>query len=1361
MVQVKSVVGWVRGGVAAVVAVAWTVSGSPLVVAQAPPVLSAAPACTITGTRGADVLSGTAGNDVICGLGGNDRLNGRGGNDQLLGGGGNDVLVGGAGRDLLLGGPGNEVMQGGDGDDGLLGGRGNDQVQAGAGDDWLRGSEGGDELSGGLGRDVVKYPPRVTPLRLSIGDGANDGARGEGDDIAADVEDLVGGTGNDVLIGSSKANRLFGLAGNDRVVGGAGNDGLSGGAGTDVVDGRDGPAFVDELSCGDGAGDRVFADMTDTVGAGCEDVVQNDAPTDITLTPTQVDENEPVNTTVGVLSATDPDPGDSHTFTLVTGAGSDDNGSFTITGSQLRTGAVFDFETKDTYSVRVRVTDSENARFEKALTVTVTDTQEPPTLLPPAPVTTAEDTAVTVTLQASDPEGQDVTAFATSAVNHGTLGAVGPITCAGTPKVCSADVEFTPDADYNGPAGFSFTASDGTTTSAPAAVVITVDPVNDVPQAGDGNATTAEDAVGVTINLADLVSDVETADGALTYNLSPPTHGSLTGNGTSRTYVPNDDFNGIDSFTYTVTDRGDPDNCGAPGPGCDGPETSATGTVTVTVSPVNDTPLAADAARATDEDTPLAVDLAALVDDLETADADLTFTVTQPDHGTVTGAGASRTYTPVADFNGTDSFTYTVSDRGDPDNCGAPGPACDDTSSATGTITITVGAVNDAPVNTLPAGPIPALMNLDKPITGISVADVDAAGDPLEVELSVLNGTLTVSTSVPAGVGPDDVAGNGTSSVTITATQAAINTTLADADGLIYRAAANGPDTLTMTTDDLGHNGAGGAQTDTDTLTIVVNSPPVANPQSVTTGEDTAKTISLSASDADGDPVTFTIDTGPTHGALGPIGPVTCTPATNTCTADVVYTPTPDFNGPDSFTFTAADAFNSSAPATVSITVDPADDPPVAVNDTATMLEDAAATAIPVLDNDPDVDGGPKTISTATLPANGTVVLTGGSPGARTGLTYQPNANYCNSQAGGSPDTFSYTLNGGSTATVAVTVTCVDDPPVAVNDTATMLEDAAATAIDVLGNDTDVDGGPKVITAITQPTNGTVVTTGGGTGLTYKPNANYCNTQAGGTPDTFTYTISGGDDATVSVTVTCVDDPPVAVSDTATVLEDAAATAVNVLANDTDIDAGPTTINSVTQPANGTVAVTGAGAGLTYQPAANYCNNPPGTTPDTFTYTLNGGSTATVSVTVTCVNDPPVADDETFGGTDAAVGNTAFIVNAPGDGAPTVTGPNKTITGDILAGDTDVDGPGPLVVQAGTITTNDGGSSPSRPTATSPTPPAGGHRLHRHQRLLRLHAQRPERHRPGPDTGHRHRPGHNQPERLCLVRPGRRARCWR
>ena len=146
---------------------------------------------------------------------------------------------------------------------------------------------------------------------------------------------------------------------------------------------------------------------------------------------------------------------------------------------------------------------------------------------------------------------------------------------------------------------------------------------------------------------------------------------------------------------------------------------------------------------------------------------------------------------------------------------------------------------------------------------------------------------------------------------------------------------------------------------------------------------------------------------------------------------------------------------------------------------------------------------------------------------------------------------------------------------------------------------------------MTQPANGTVAITGGGTGLTYTPAPNFCST----TPDTFDYTLApGGSTATVSVTVTCVDDPPTAVDDTATVVRDSGPTAIAVLANDLNADGGPISIFSVTQPASGTVAITGGGTALSYVPDAGFC----GGTADAFTYTLNGGDIATVSVTVEC-----------------------------------------------------------------------------------------------------------------------------------------------
>ena len=331
------------------------------------------------------------------------------------------------------------------------------------------------------------------------------------------------------------------------------------------------------------------------------------------------------------------------------------------------------------------------------------------------------------------------------------------------------------------------------------------------------------------------------------------------------------------------------------------------------------------------------------------------------------------------------------------------------------------------------------------------------------------------------------------------------------------------------------------------------------------------------------------------------------------------------------------------------------DVPPTAVDDAATVTEDSSDNEIDVLANDTDTDGGPKSVASVTQPANGAVSITGGG----TGVSYTPNANYCNNPPGTTPDTFTYTLNGGSSATVSVTVTCVDDDPTAVDDAATVTEDSSDNEIDVLANDTDEDGGPKSVASVTQPANGAVSITGGGTGVSYTPSANYCNNPPGTALDTFTYTLSGGSSATVSVTVTCTDDDPTAVNDAATVSEDSSNNAIDVLANDTDVDGGPNSAASVTQPANGVVSITGGGAGVSYTPNANYCNSVSGT-PDTFTYSLSpGGSSATVSVTVSCVDDPPTAVIDTATVDEDSGANTINVQANDGD----IDGGTNTISG--------------------------------------------------------------------------------------------------
>ncbi len=144
-------------------------------------------------------------------------------------------------------------------------------------------------------------------------------------------------------------------------------------------------------------------------------LIYNTAPTGITLAPTTVVENAASGTTVGTLSATDADTGDTFTYTLVSGTGSTDNASFSISGATLRTAAVFDFETKSSYSVRVRVTDAGGLTFERALTITVTNVNEAPTAVALSANTVAENAAsgTTIgTLSATDIDANDTFTYA-------------------------------------------------------------------------------------------------------------------------------------------------------------------------------------------------------------------------------------------------------------------------------------------------------------------------------------------------------------------------------------------------------------------------------------------------------------------------------------------------------------------------------------------------------------------------------------------------------------------------------------------------------------------------------------------------------------------------------------------------------------------------------------------------------------------------------------------------------------------------------------------------------------------------------------------------------------------------------------
>lgn len=443
------------------------------------------------------------------------------------------------------------------------------------------------------------------------------------------------------------------------------------------------------------------------------------------------------------------------------------------------------------------------------------------------------------------------------------------------------------------------------------------------------------------------------------------------------------------------------------------------------------------------------------------------------------------------------------------------------------------------------------------------------------------------------------------------------------------------------------------------------NTRPVANSQSVTTQEDTSRAITLTATDAESNPLTYNVTGGPSHGTVSGTG------------NNVTYTPSPDYYGPDSFTFTASDKYLNSEAATVSINVTAVNDAPVVVNDDKSTPEDTAlsfpASDLTINDN-AGANEGDQTLTVTgvvlTPGTHGTVALDSGQ------VTYTPDHNY------NGPASFDYqvcdngTTNGApatqcGNGTVNITVTSVNDDPVAVSDSAITDEDAPVT-IDVIANDTDSDGGTPALESVGSATNGSVSIVDGK--VVFSPDANYNGT--GG----FSYNVIDGQGGTatgnVSVTINPVNDKPTANAQSAITNEDNAA-AITLTGSDVETSAASLSFEVVASPTHGTLS--GTGSNLTYTPAANYNGG------DSFTFKVTDGgdgssaalssSEATVSINVTAVNDAPTANSQspitnedtpksiTLSGSDVetTAGNLTYTVTTgPAHGTLTGTGQNLT-----------------------------------------------------------------------------------------------------
>lgn len=284
-----------------------------------------------------------------------------------------------------------------------------------------------------------------------------------------------------------------------------------------------------------------------------------------------------------------------------------------------------------------------------------------------------------------------------------------------------------------------------------------------------------------------------------------------------------------------------------------------------------------------------------------------------------------------------------------------------------------------------------------------------------------------------------------------------------------------------------------GAASASATVLITVNpvsDPPAVNSQNISTPEDTARAITLTGSDADGDALSYAIVNAPAHGSLSGTG------------SNPVYTPAANYNGSDSFTFKANDGMTDSDPATVTIAVEATNDPPSANSQSVSLNED---TAQAITLSGADVENSALSYVIVSSPAHGTL------SGAGADLTYTPAADY----NGG--DSFTFKVNDGAAdsnvATVAMAIAPVNDAPLAVADSATTVKNTAVN-IPVLLNDQDIDMDKLTIAAVSRSTyGGTVSITGGGTGVFFQPRFNFTGI------DTFTYTISDGKGGTATATV--------------------------------------------------------------------------------------------------------------------------------------------------------------------------------------------------------------------------------------------------
>ncbi len=759
---------------------------------------------------------------------------------------------------------------------------------------------------------------------------------------------------------------------------------------------------------------------------------------------------------------------------------------------------------------------------------------------------------------------------------------------------------FTPAANFVGPVDvFYYQVCDDGTPAPPkcalGAVVVTVVEENDPPVAEIDIYSTPEDTA---LNGDLLGNDSDPNGDNITINTTPvipPNNGTLVINSDGTfDYTPNNNFNGFDSFEYVICDDGSPILCDS-------------ALVEITVTPVNDAPIAQNDTHSGLEDNVLMGDVSP--NDIEIDAEVLTYNTTPisgPSNGTlILNADGTYTYTPNPDFNGADQFVYEVCDPGMP-------MLCDQA-----TVTLIIAPVNDALIAVNDTITIPPGLPSNVPVLD-NDSDLDGNIDPTSVVLigvpPATQGTVTVN--------PDG-------SLTFVPATGFAGTV----DPFDYQVCDDGTPMPGLC--------------DTATVYIIVesiNNNPIAIDDNYTTNEDIPLIDNVTANDSDPDGDNITVSTTPV------------TPPTNgslvlNSNGIFNYFPNQNYSGTDSFEYELCD---DGIPvlcdtAVVYITILPINDPPIPQGDSNTTDEDTPVSG-DVTINDIEPDGENLVVDTIPyiLPANGTVVIN--SDGS---YTYTPNQDY------NGIDVFAYQVCDDSpqvlceTSTVTIIINPVNDPPIVVEDSVTTLEDLPIL-IDILANDSDIDGNlnPATITIFTIPptTEGTLVLNPDGT-LLFTPAPGFVGNV---TPIVY-FVCDDGSPAppecnfgTIYIEVIASNRAPVANLDNYTGDEDTPVVG-NVLDNDSDpnpADILTVTTTPVVTPINGSVILNADGS-FTYTPDAGFIGQ------DSFEYEVcdNGNpvlcTTAVVTINIVVCpivsfNQPTIcegeavlmiADDAGFGAT--------------------------------------------------------------------------------------------------------------------------------